>query len=43
MTKGLFAPSDFDFFIKLTNSAGAKALALQKKGIEVQGKRTQQL
>ena len=39
MTKGLFAPSDFDFFIKLTNSAGAKALALQKKGIEVQRKK----
>lgn len=39
MTKGLFSQSDFDFFIKLTDSAGRKALDLQKKGIQVKRKK----
>jgi myo-inositol-1(or 4)-monophosphatase len=39
MTKGLFTQSDFDFFIKLTNTAGIKALTFQKETIKVQRKK----
>lgn len=39
MKSNLFSESDFNFFIKLVQRAGDKALALQKKGLDVQRKK----